>query len=86
MIDAHHLPELKNNLTAKLAPFQHGMEEITKNQPLSQMMEEYEARIIKQTLFRLNGNKTLTAKMLGLSVRNLYYKLEKYKLEKNSMQ
>ncbi|PLU66799.1 hypothetical protein BMJ20_25965, partial [Sinorhizobium medicae] len=44
------------------------------------------AKIIKQTLLRLNGNKTLTAKTLGLSVRNLYYKVEKYNIEKNSMQ
>ena len=53
---------------------------------LSEMMDEYEAKIIKQTLHRLNGNKTSTAKTLGLSVRNLYYKLEKYNIEKNSMQ
>jgi transcriptional regulator with PAS, ATPase and Fis domain len=53
---------------------------------LSDMLDEHEAKIIKQTLLRLNGNKTLTAKKLGLSVRNLYYKIEKYNIEKNSMQ
>jgi transcriptional regulator with PAS, ATPase and Fis domain len=31
------------------------------------------------------GNKTATAKTLNISVRNLYYKLEKYNIEKNSM-
>ncbi|MFL6562776.1 MAG: helix-turn-helix domain-containing protein [Bacillus sp. (in: firmicutes)] len=41
---------------------------------------------MKQTLLRLNGNKTSTAKTLGLSVRNLYYKIEKYSIEKNGMQ
>lgn len=50
------------------------------------MVEEFEAKIIQETLNRLNGNKTLTAKTLGLSVRNLYYKLEKFNLEKNGMQ
>ena len=86
IIDDHHLPELKNQksgnepsalLTGDLVPGARS---------LSEMVEEYEAKIIQQTLLRLNGNKTLTAKMLGLSVRNLYYKLEKYKLENNSMQ
>ncbi|MFL6558774.1 MAG: helix-turn-helix domain-containing protein, partial [Bacillus sp. (in: firmicutes)] len=47
---------------------------------------EFESKIIQQTLLRLNGNKTSTAKMLGLSVRNLYYKIEKYNIEKNSTQ
>jgi DNA-binding NtrC family response regulator len=50
------------------------------------MIEDYEAEIIQQSLHRFNGNKTATAKALGLSVRNLYYKLEKYKIENNSMQ
>ncbi|HJV16874.1 MAG TPA: helix-turn-helix domain-containing protein, partial [Bacillales bacterium] len=53
---------------------------------LPEMLELYEGKIIQQTLNRLNGNKTLTAKTLGLSVRNLYYKLDKFKLENNSMQ
>ncbi|HDR4976616.1 TPA: hypothetical protein QCS16_004082, partial [Bacillus anthracis] len=32
------------------------------------------------------GNKTKTARALGISVRNLYYKLEKYECAKKSMQ
>lgn len=50
------------------------------NQPLSVLVEKYEKVIIEQTLRKLDGNKTLTAKTLGLSVRNLYYKLDKYHL------
>lgn len=50
------------------------------NQPLSDLVEKYEKVIIEQTLRNLDGNKTLTAKTLGLSVRNLYYKLDKYHL------
>lgn len=50
------------------------------NQPLSDLVEKYEKVIIEQTLRKLDGNKTLTAKTLGLSVRNLYYKLDKYHL------
>jgi PAS domain S-box-containing protein len=82
-IDIQHLPELKNKTEKKeLATFSSD----SQGKPLSEMLELYEGKIILQTLNRLNGNKTLTAKTLGLSVRNLYYKLEKYKLENNSMQ
>lgn len=52
----------------------------TGDKPLSELVEEYEKVIIKKTMAELDGNKTLTAKKLGLSVRNLYYKLEKYQL------
>jgi PAS domain S-box-containing protein len=85
LINVHHLPELKNDKLNYEPSLAIG-EPFIQERPLSDMLEEYETRIIEQTLLRLNGNKTLTAKTLGLSVRNLYYKLEKYKIEKNSMQ
>ncbi|WP_338470202.1 sigma-54-dependent Fis family transcriptional regulator [Niallia sp. XMNu-256] len=52
---------------------------------LSQRLEEYEKSIILKTLEKNKGNKTKTAKELGLSIRNLYYKLEKYEHANNSM-
>jgi transcriptional regulator with PAS, ATPase and Fis domain len=85
-IDVHHLPELKSNKSAHNSIHTSTNEIGIFERPLSEMMDEYEAKIIQQTLSRLNGNKTLTAKALGLSLRNLYYKLDKYKIEKNSMQ
>ncbi|MBL2480480.1 hypothetical protein ELJ58_31640, partial [Klebsiella pneumoniae] len=45
-----------------------------------------EGNIIHESLERFGGNKTKTARALGISVRNLYYKLEKYECAKNSMQ
>jgi len=86
LIDVHHLPELKNKKTGNESSVTNPNESFGIDRSLSDMLEEYEAKIIQQTLLRLNGNKTLTAKTLGLSVRNLYYKLEKYNIEKNSMQ
>jgi PAS domain S-box-containing protein len=56
------------------------------NKTLSTLLEQYERNIILKTLESKNGNKTETARALGLSVRNLYYKLEKYNLANNSMQ
>lgn len=86
LIDVQYLPELQNKKMITELPTENRNELFPQNQSLSEMMGEYEAKIIKQTLKRLHGNKTLTAKNLGLSVRNLYYKLEKHELENNSMQ
>jgi PAS domain S-box-containing protein len=84
-IDIQHLPELKNvKNNRELTPS--GIEIQPQGKSLSEMLEQFEGKIIQQTLNRLNGNKTLTAKTLGLSVRNLYYKLEKLNLEINSTQ
>jgi PAS domain S-box-containing protein len=85
-INVHHLPELRPKKPGNEPHLTDRNESIQQGRPLSQLVEEYEAEIITQTLHRLNGNKTATAKTLGLSVRNLYYKLEKYNLENNSMQ
>ncbi|MEO2074374.1 MAG: sigma-54-dependent Fis family transcriptional regulator [Bacillus sp. (in: firmicutes)] len=85
LIDVHHLPELQNKKHTEHS-LTNSNDSTALGQSLSEILEDYEAKIIRQTLNRLNGNKTLTAKTLGLSVRNLYYKLEKYNIEKNSMQ
>lgn len=84
-IDVEHLPELRTKKSSH-EPLLSDNHEIPQNRSLAKMVEEFEAEIIQQTLMKLNGNKTLTAKTLGLSVRNLYYKLEKYNLENNGMQ
>lgn len=57
-----------------------------KNNSLTSLLDQYEKEIILQTLKRNNGNKTETAKELGLSVRNLYYKLKKHNIDNNIMQ
>jgi PAS domain S-box-containing protein len=86
LIDVQHLPELKNKKTTSESSVSQNNDSFVLDRSLSDLMDEFEGEIIKQTLFRLKGNKTLTAKTLGLSVRNLYYKLEKYNIEKNGMQ
>ncbi len=86
VIDVQHLPELKNKKLEIETSSAHTSEIIAMEKSLSEMMEEYESKIIQQTLLFVNGNKTVTAKKLGLSVRNLYYKLDKYNIEKNGLQ
>ncbi|KOA82006.1 ATPase AAA [Bacillus stratosphericus] len=53
---------------------------------LSDAVEAFEAQLIKQTLGKHQFNRTKTAKTLGISIRNLYYKMDKYQLAKDSMQ
>ncbi|ULT55589.1 sigma-54-dependent Fis family transcriptional regulator [Neobacillus drentensis] len=86
LIDVHHLPELRNKTFTFDSSGMNSAVPVHVERTLPEMVDEYEARIIRETLLRLKGNKTLTAKTLGLSVRNLYYKLDKFNLEKNSMQ
>jgi len=45
--------------------------------PLGMTLEEVEMRLILETLDRLNGDKRLTAEVLGIGLRTLYRKLEK---------
>ncbi|MFJ8352507.1 sigma 54-interacting transcriptional regulator [Bacillus paramycoides] len=83
-IDVHHLPPLhkeeqvetkQNNLLPEL-----------EEKALEHLVTEFEGNIIHEYLEKFDGNKTKTAKALGISVRNVYYKLEKYNHAKNSMQ
>jgi len=45
---------------------------------LKDMTEEFEKKIIIELLEVCHGNKTEVARKLGLTVRNLYYKLDRY--------
>ncbi|HQC15474.1 sigma-54 interaction domain-containing protein [Mesotoga prima] len=45
---------------------------------LSTLLDDYEKEIIKDSLQRNDWNKTKTSNELGISIRNLYYKLEKH--------
>jgi hypothetical protein len=47
---------------------------------LDDLVSEYEAALINQTLQRCNGNKSKAARMLGLRPNTLHYKLERYGL------
>ncbi|NHM32176.1 sigma-54 interaction domain-containing protein [Neobacillus terrae] len=79
-IDVKYLPELKSRLKNEQADFKNTL--TGQNQvPLGELLEEYERKIIREKLEQMNGNKTSTARVLGLSVRNLYYKLQKYEMD-----
>jgi PAS domain S-box-containing protein len=83
MIDVHHIPPL--DISRGGTSF-HKNEKEMEIRPLEEMVEQYEAKIIEQALRKYNDNKTKTARALGISIRNLYYKLEKYGIAKKSTQ
>ncbi len=84
IIDIQHLPLLNTAKAEKKV-----IEKSSTNTPsysLAESVQIYEKEKIIEALHINDGNKTQTAKYLGLSVRNLYYKLEKYHIEINGMQ
>ncbi len=80
-----HLPKFFDNDDGGISPNENTPEEEVVIQeellkPLKEILAEEEKKVIDRTLQRMNGNRSATAKALGLSLRNLYYKMEKYKL------
>ncbi|MCM3453635.1 sigma-54-dependent Fis family transcriptional regulator [Heyndrickxia oleronia] len=81
-LDSRHIMDLTSHQAKPLeSPLK-----ITIDKDLTSLVDQYEKNIIKQVLEHNNGNKTATAKQLGVSIRNLYYKIEKYNLANINMQ
>jgi transcriptional regulator with PAS, ATPase and Fis domain len=83
MIDVHHIPPLD---ISRADSSSYRSEKEPEIYALEEMVGKYEASIIEQALRKYNNNKTATARALGISIRNLYYKLEKYGIDKNGTQ
>ncbi|GGJ94615.1 sigma-54-dependent Fis family transcriptional regulator [Lentibacillus kapialis] len=82
VIKKKHIPDLATSRTSS-----HQLKtERDMNGTLQSVMEAYEKQYISDVLQAFNYNKTRTAKYLNISIRNLYYKLEKHEIEKDSMQ
>lgn len=80
IIDIHHIPDFIEELPLNQEKLLMKPSGYVSGKPLSEIIDQYEAEIIEQAFHTHKGNKTLTAKALGISVRNLYYKMEKLKL------
>ncbi|MFD2214096.1 sigma 54-interacting transcriptional regulator [Metabacillus endolithicus] len=84
-IDGQHIPLLQQ--PAKEAKIQDNISIVHNNsETLAEAVERVEAEVIKKSLEQHEYNRTQTAKALGISLRSLYYKMEKYNLANNSMQ
>lgn len=76
VIQPEHLPHLFTNKEVSVDNCVIAKEsEITK---LSNVLDMAESEYIRSVYFKLNQNKTETAKILGISLRSLYYKMEKH--------
>lgn len=68
----------------KKSLFSSAQEEEAVNLPakstLTSMMDAYESSILEKALIENDGNKSETANRLGISLRSLYYKLDKFRL------
>jgi PAS domain S-box-containing protein len=76
ILEDHHLPLSMMKPTELL-----GNQVTQQILPLADQMERMEKEILTSALKVTNGNKSKTAKELSISLRTLYYKLEKYELE-----
>lgn len=79
MIDIQHIPDfIEDNVPLKQEAAR--PEAYVSGKTLVEIIDRHEAKVIKEAIHMYKGNKTLTAKALGISVRNLYYKMEKLEL------
>ena len=80
LIKVYHLPALltENKL---IACAKSSMGKKSDTISLKNFLEENEENYIRELLNKNGGNKTKTAKALEISIRSLYYKLEKYQIE-----
>lgn len=84
IIKESHIPKLSHNNSFQVNKdneINHIKYKDDKVKSLKEAMEELEKEIIVNALNRNNGNRTAAAKELQVSVRNLYYKIEKYLIE-----
>ncbi|MFJ8264846.1 sigma 54-interacting transcriptional regulator [Peribacillus asahii] len=81
VIEAKHIPNLVG--TSAQHPKESALlfaPSFKSSESLNELVGAYEAKVIQQALQTFKGNKTLAAKSLGISVRSLYYKMEKTNL------
>ncbi|ASK63251.1 sigma-54-dependent Fis family transcriptional regulator [Virgibacillus phasianinus] len=83
VIKLQHIPRLNPDNAVRLQD----IKKFDVNQgTLQDAVEKFEETYIKQVYQANHYNKTKTAKELNISIRNLYYKMDKYRIEKANMQ
>jgi PAS domain S-box-containing protein len=79
VIKSYHLPQLLDEaMHAKAVFLKEKPSEISKMENLADKMGDFEKDYILRVLEINEGNRKKTAKVLGVSLRSLYYKLEKH--------
>lgn len=86
IIEESHLPKLlyddklQFNRESKIEDVKY---KSNKAESLKEIMDRLERETIIASLKRNNDNRTAAAKELQISIRNLYYKIEKYEIDIN---
>lgn len=83
-ISREHIPDLFTRSTKDQKMVEYDIP--TGDQTLQNAVEQYEKSFIIGIYKQNHYNKTKTAKELNISIRNLYYKMDKYKIEKDNLQ
>ena len=79
IIGAESFPE---DLREELDQFREKRTANYRSEPLKDRVQEYEAKLIKQTLIECNWNKSEAARRLDTSEKNIRYKIEKLNIRK----
>ncbi|MEX2104748.1 MAG: sigma 54-interacting transcriptional regulator, partial [Bacilli bacterium] len=85
MIEWNHLLHLKEIMgqSNKSVGFDYGQLQLLEREgikPLHEVVDLAEKQYIQNVVDKVKGNKTEAAKRLGISIRSLYYKMERYDL------
>ena len=78
LMSARHLPKLGSKAQSSVVSPTISQADTVTPQTLTPTIEETERRVIISALMASNGNRAATARKLGISIRNLYYKLSKF--------
>ncbi|EOC99642.1 sigma-54 interaction domain-containing protein [Caldisalinibacter kiritimatiensis] len=81
IIQEKHLPQIEP-FTSQNTPNNDIDKKQVENITLDEYISKAEKRFIEDALNKYGYNKTMTAKALGISIRSLYYKMDKYKIRK----
>lgn len=85
-IDDYHIPQLDKEINIEEAIEINRIDKKNNGFSLADRVQQFEKEQIIAALVESNGNKTAAAKSLKLSIRNLYYKIDKLNIENNGMQ
>jgi PAS domain S-box-containing protein len=77
-VELQHLPPLFSNVQTDTVIQKSTIGE--KEEKLQELINDFEKSVIVNALERYQGNRTNAAKALGISIRSLYYKMEKYEI------
>jgi transcriptional regulator with PAS, ATPase and Fis domain len=80
-INRSHISLLSNNHNKMNTASKNIAEAPLPEKSLTDRLDEFEKELLIEALKTFDGNKTRAAKSLGISLRNFYYKLEKYGID-----